>query len=167
MRCRFRWQSCKLLSGYVHSLQSASCCVLIHFYMSHLLLLLSLAKLYIPYFLQIGGLCLYKYMCSNVLFCEMYSCLHLCKCVICMCMYVCRCVLFKLIVVLQSAVVLLLFSCCHRNTVVAKPLLLPSYLMSCSLFPQWLRTRPRPSSLNTSSPYRLLAALQQPGYEVY
>lgn len=80
------------------------------------------------------------YMCSNVLCCDMYSCLHLCKGVICMCMYVCQCVL--LILVLLSAVVLLLFSCCHRNTVVAK-LLLPCYHISCSLFPQWLRTRPQ------------------------
>lgn len=48
---------------------------------------------------------------------------------------------------------------CYRNTVVTKLLLLlPCYLMSCSLFPKWLRTRPRPSSHST--PYRLLAALQ-------
>lgn len=52
-----------------------------------------------------------------------------------MCMYVCQCVLSELILVLQSAVVLLLFSCCHRNTVVAKLLLLPCYHISCSLFP--------------------------------
>lgn len=61
-------------------------------------------------------------------------------------MYVSVCCL-KFILVLQSAVVLLLFSCCHRNTVVAKlPLLLPCYHISCSRFPRWLRSWPRSSS---------------------
>lgn len=87
----------------------------------------------------------------------------LCKSVFCMCMYVCQCVLSKLISsATKCCYVLLLFSCCHRNTVVAKPLLLlPCYLISCSLFPQWLRIGLSPFSHNTSSPYRLLTVLQQ------
>lgn len=48
--------------------------------------------------------------------------------------------------------VLLLLSCCHRNIVVAKLLLLPSYLISCSPFPQWLRTRPLPTHVSPITP---------------
>lgn len=57
---------------------------------------------------------------------------------------------------------LLLSSCCSAaiETLVAQPL--PSrYHISCSRFPQWLRTGPLSSSLIISSPCRLQAVVQQ------
>lgn len=57
---------------------------------------------------------------------------------------------------------LLLSSCCSATieTLVAQPL--PSrYHISCSRFPQWLRTGPLSSSLIISSPCRLQAVVQQ------
>lgn len=68
---------------------------------------------------------------------------------VCICMCVCA------VWVCSSATrccVLLLLSCCHRNIVVAKLLLLPSYLISCSPFPQWLRTRPLPTHVSPIPP---------------
>lgn len=66
------------------------------------------------------------------------------SCLNSMCVYVrvCHCVLSASKSVLRSAVVLLLFSCCRRNTVVAKLRLLPCCHISCSRFPPWLRTWP-------------------------
>lgn len=64
---------------------------------------------------------------------KLYVCVYVC---------VCHCVLSASKSVWQSAVVLLLFSCCRRNTVVAKLRLLPCCHISCSRFPPWLRTWP-------------------------
>lgn len=141
LRCLFSWQACKVLQ-VMFTLQSALCCVLIYFLCD--ISLFSLASTSHIYCKLEVYVCIY--MCSNVLFCDVYSCLYLCEGVICMCVCV-RVCCPRLILVLQSAVVLLLFSCCHRNTLVVKLLLLlPCYHISCSLFPQWLRTRP-PSQL--------------------
>lgn len=119
-----------MLSGYVHSAVSFTLRphlpFLSHLYSVDPVVHLIYCKLEVY-------VCMY--MCSNVLFCKMYSCLHLCKGVFCMCMYVCQCVLSELTSsATKCCYVLLLFSCCHRNTVVAKLLLLPCYLISCSLF---------------------------------
>lgn len=113
---------------------------------------------------QIGGLCLYVYVLKCPILWDVFV---FCVKVYSVCVCMCQCVLSELIsTATKCCYVLLLFSCCHRNTVVAKLLLLPCYFISCSLFfPQWLRIRPRLSSHNTSSPYRLLAVLQQPGLE--
>lgn len=86
--------------------------------------------------------------CTSHIYCklEVYVCIYMCPilCVVFLfssvwrCVpyvYVCVCVVWSHSSATKCCYVLLLSSCCHRNIVVAKRLLLPRYLISCSLFP--------------------------------
>lgn len=95
------------------------------------------SKLFIPYLLQIGGLCL-CYICIHSICAQssyfvrrisVFICVKVFSVCVCMCVSVCSSSSFK------CCYLLLLFFCCHRNTIVAKLPLLPRYFISCSLFP--------------------------------
>lgn len=68
-------QVCKMLSGWRHARHSSLCCLLMNF-LCHIFIQSS--KLYIPYFLQIGGLCLCICIGSIILFCEIYIPVFIC-----------------------------------------------------------------------------------------
>lgn len=139
--CLIWWQASKMFLGYFCSLQSAS-----FIFMSHLY---SVKKVVHFIYLFIFHLEVYVcvYICAqlsndvrNIPVKASSVCICMCVCAVWVCSSATRCC------------VLLLLSCCHRNIVVAKLLLLPSYLISCSPFPQWLRTRPLPTHVSPIPP---------------
>lgn len=108
-----------------------------------------------PLFITNVGMCMSVSCIYWLRFCDVSVCLPLCKGPISMWLYACCLSLFQ-------CCRLLLSSCFSAaiETLVAPPLQ-PRYHISCSRFPQWLRTGPLSSSNTISSPCRLQAVVQQ------
>lgn len=127
------------------------CCI----HMNFLCGIFCILSSFYPLFITNVGVCMSVSCIYWLRFCDVSVCLLLCEGPISMWLYACCLSLFQ-------RCRLLLSSCFSAaiETLVAPPLQ-PRYHISCSRFPQWLRTGLLSSSNTISSPCRLQAVVQQ------